>query len=316
MAPSVKLLVFLLSMVASLLMLLVERMVGIDWDFHPDSVTYATLSKDVALEMFVQGPALLINNLYYVICALLDESVMAITALNIILFALTNVIIFVAIKNSTVQTNMKTGSFALIALILLNPYRLHLSTTLLKDTIIIFLFIWSIQTIQRRFFGFVFMPFLRAVGILYYVALMNRKKLFIIGFFGMCAFAIFPDLVIAQMEEFNNNEMQFREFDTIPTFQDAGLIGSGLRGLVWAILFLTGTFSFISPSLPYVMVALGVWMTILFMVLSKTRFDNLLGVFLVLFLLGVMVTGYSSYIRYAYPLLVALPLIGNKIEKV
>lgn len=309
-------LVFVFSLVASSLMLLIERLVGIDWDFHPDSVTYATLSNEVASMVLDEGPAAFVNNSYYVLCALLDESVFLITIFNIIVFSATNLIIYKLASKPDWHKCTSLQMVAVISLLLFNPYRLHLSTTLLKDTLIIFLLVWSVQSYSKSTLGFFVMPLFRAAGVLYYSLFIN-KRLYRAGVaFLMLAFLMLPDFFVNQIEIFNANEMQFREFDTIPTFQEYGLLGSFLRALTWPLLFCTGLFAVLSPSLPYIMVALGIWLTLIYIYYTNTKLSDFGRIYLILFAFGIMVTGYSSYIRYVYPLVVVMPLLRSRNEKI
>lgn len=307
--------IFAISFASSVLLLILERSIGIGWDFHPDSVTYATKSLLKSVEAIENFPVGLINSGFYFICLALGQNIVVITIFNMIIFSLTNVMIFNGVQEKFTFNN-QLKMLGLVCLLIFNPYRIHLSTTLLKDTFIMFLFVWSIQSFRTGLIGVVLMPLMRPAGILYYIAKANSKifvSVLLVIFF---AFLVKPNFFLNQIEVFNSNQMQFRDFDVIPTFQNLGIMGSILRGLLWPVLFLTGTFVFLSPAMPYIMVALGIWMTLLFFILLRVWPINLDKVFFVLFAFAVMVTGYSSYLRYVYPMLVVLPLIGNKNEKV
>ena len=179
-------LVFLLSFLASAVLLGLERAVGLGWDFHPDSVTYATTSEAV-YESIVENWIGLFNNGYYVVAYLLGESIVAITLMNMLVFALTNGFIYKLIREKSHYP--VTG--ALMLLLLLNPYRVHLSTTLLKETLIIFLLILIVSSSNTaRVLPIVGMFILRIASPLYLIVLMPRRLLFY-GVLAVCLITAF-----------------------------------------------------------------------------------------------------------------------------
>jgi hypothetical protein len=299
-------LVFLLSFLASAVLLGLERAVGLGWDFHPDSVTYATTSETV-YESIVENWFGLFNNGYYVVAYFLGESIAAITLMNMLVFALTNGFIYKLIRE---KSNYPVTE-ALMLLLLLNPYRVHLSTTLLKETLIIFLLILIVSsTNSARVLPIVGMFILRIASPLYLTVLMSKRLLFY-GFLAVCLITVFYwDAALGRIIEFNVQEMRLRDFDTIPTFQDYGLWGAFLRGIVWSLLAVSGLFALVSPAPAYVPLAVGSIMTLIFLKKATGSFKIPLQLLVVTFLFGVMVTGFTAYIRYIYPVLIAWPLIA------
>lgn len=299
-------LVVLLSFLTSAALLGIERAVGIGWDFHPDSVTYATTSGDV-YESILDNWFGLFNNGYYVVAYLLGESIVAITLMNMLVFALTNGFIYKLIREKSHYP--VTG--ALMLLLLLNPYRVHLSTTLLKETLIIFLLILIVSsTNTARVFPIVGMFILRIASPLYLIVLIPRRWLFY-GFLAVClVIAFYWDAALGRILEFNEQEMRLRDFDTIPTFQEYGFLGAILRGIVWSLLAVSGLFALVSPAPAYVPLAVGSIMTLVFLKKATGSFKIPLQLLVVTSLFGVMVTGFTAYIRYIYPVLIAWPLIA------
>lgn len=299
--------IFILSLVAALVALIFERAIGIEWDFHPDSVTYATTSHEITQNIINEGMGSAINNSYYFLCSILNQNIEAIIAMNMIIFALTNLVILrLHIKFAG---DVDLHKYALLLLLILNPYRLHLATTMLKDTLIIFLVIISLMGLRYWILSFLAMPFLRAVGIFYYGVLIPRA-IFLFGVF--CAifiFLIFNERVIGLMLEFNSNQMQFREFDSVPSFQDLGLVGIATRFILWPILALTAGFCLFGLSVPFMAVALGVVMFNIYTFSLVGRSIFTWKIFLLMGVFAILVTGYGSYIRYIYPFLVISPLI-------
>ena len=297
----------MLSIVAALITLIFERAIGIEWDFHPDSVTYATTSHEISKNILNEGIGSAINNSYYFICSILEQSITAIIAMNMIFFALTNLVILRLHVKFTGDINL--AKYSLLLLLLLNPYRMHLATTMLKDTLIIFFAVSSLMGIRYFIFSALVMPFLRVVGIFYYGILLP-KRVFAFGVLcAVCIFFILNDRIVSLMLEFNANQMQFREFDTVPYFQDYGLIGIAIRYILWPILAMTASFSLFGLSIPFMAVAMGVVMFNIYTysLVGKSIFTW--PIFLSMGVFAILVTGYGSYIRYIYPFLVMAPLI-------
>ena len=72
--------IFFISCISSFVLLAIERSAGMGWDFHPDSVTYATDSISVASQIYEsQYFSELFNNGYYVVAALLAQNILLIT---------------------------------------------------------------------------------------------------------------------------------------------------------------------------------------------------------------------------------------------
>lgn len=300
--------VFALSILSSAAALGLERLIGIGWDFHPDSVTYATTSTDV-FAAITQDWMQLPNNAYYVISHLLGQNVIAITIMNMILFSLTNSMIYKFIKQRTAYKI----SILTALLLLLNPYRLHLSTTMLKDTIIIFFAVALIAAPPLiKIPAFLSMFFLRVASPIYLIAITPRKYIKYLFFGVLIATIVFWDSTIARLLEFNDQEMKLREFDKIPTFQEYGIIGSLLRAITWSALAFTGIFALISPALAFFPVAAGSLMTLLFLKRTTGHFTIPIQLMIATSIFGIMVTGFTAYIRYIYPLLVIWPMIAIK----
>ena len=299
-------LVFLLSFLASAVLLGLERAVGINWDFHPDSVTYATTSETV-YESIIENWIGLFNNGYYVMAYFLGESIVAITLMNMLVFALTNGFIYKLIREKSRYP--VTG--ALMLLLLLNPYRVHLSTTLLKETLIIFLLILIVSsTNTARAIPIAGMFILRIASPLYLIVLMPRRFLFY-GFLAVSLLtAFYWDATLGRILDFNDQEMRLRDFDTIPTFQEYGFLGAISRGIVWSLLAVSGLFALVSPAPAYVPLAMGSLLTLIFLKKATGSFKIPLQLLVVTSLFGIMVTGFTAYIRYIYPLLIAWPLIA------
>lgn len=298
--------VFWLSLVSSTAVLLAERIVGIGWDYHPDSVFYATGSADVVAALRTQGFAAAFNNGYYVICWFLGQSVPVITAMNMALFAGTNVLLFRAhVKYSPPTTRLQRLA---IWLLLLNPYRLHLSTTLLKDSLLILITVRGAESLIG-FLGVVPLLALLRVAAVLYGAPHVRGRYLLVAVLGIAGlFVLFPDAAVDFVLKANEQEMVFRTFDNVPTFQEFGLLGAMLRGVAWPILAISGLFAVLSPSLLYMPVAIGSIATMAYCGLVARTLRVPAGIVLALCVFAVLAPGFTAYVRYVTPLMVVWPL--------
>lgn len=299
-----KVLVFYISIIVSLFTLFTERLIGIGWDYHPDSYTYATTSSDVYSNLLESGILSFLNNLYYVIVHLFGQSIIMVTAFNILIYSFTNVLLYRCLINAYTFNKV----FYILLFVFANPYRIHLSTTMLKDTLIIFL-LALVFTNKIRFISFALLIFTRVVSILYIIPLIRLKYYYVIILtFLILLFFDFAPLVDFLLKS-AENEMTFREFDRMPTFQNFGVVGSFIRGFVWAPLSFTGLFLFISPTIMFIPISFGIYLTIYSFYKMEGRLVWDLRYFSVLVIFGILVTGFTSYLRYIYPLLCLYPII-------
>ena len=81
-------------------------------------------------------------------------------------------------------------------------------------------------------------------------------------------------------------------------------------GIVWSLLAVSGLFALVSPAPAYVPLAVGSIMTLVFLKKATGSFKIPLQLLVVTSLFGVMVTGFTAYIRYIYPVLIVWPLIA------
>ena len=117
--------VFLISIIINIFSLILERLAGIGWDFHIDSVTYIDSINNYDMKSILSIGDLS-NNLHYYVVSLLG-SIELIISYNIILAALSNKIIY---DNVITKVNSKSIKIILI-IFLFNPYKIHLATTIL-----------------------------------------------------------------------------------------------------------------------------------------------------------------------------------------
>jgi len=304
-----KIFIFFVSFVSVLSLLLVERLSGFGWDYHLDAVTYVNSSVNFVNWMKSQEFYRIFGAFWYFIVYFLDSNIYVITFINIMLFSITNVLIYS--MHSKFFVFSKLG-LLLLSLLLFNPYRMHLSTTLLKETAIIFLIVFFLY-FGRRIIPFLVILFsatlIRLAAILYFISALPVRYFRLSFFIGLLSLPFIFDLLIMRLDESNTVNLHSRDFDTIPTFQEYGYFGSLLRAIVWPFISLTGLFVLKSPALPMFMVAIGSIFNIIYA--SKLQFFSWYALFLVFCTLGIfaiIAPGFTSYIRYVYPLLSIWPL--------
>lgn len=299
--------IFLISISSAVLLLLVERLIGIGWDFHPDSVTYVTESSAVTKSIFEDGWSSVANNGYYIISFFLSESILIITSFNLILFSFTNVIL-ANVHWGFKPLNKKSISIVLI-LLLLNPYRMHLATTMLKDTLIIFLVVISALNFKNFLLLTPFLIALRVASVIYGLIFIPKKYTKFVIIFFVLLLVMFQGYIFDYLALSNDVEMRFRDFDNIPSFQDQGIFGVFVRSIVWPILVSTGSFVLISPSIAYFPVAVGCLFVQLYCYIYIGRWAFTFSIFLPMLIFAALVTGFTSYIRYVYPLMTIIPVV-------
>lgn len=309
-----RVLIFFLSLAMAGGMLALERAMGIGWDYHPDSVTYATTSIAVTNEILSRGYLLAANNLYFLWVALLDMDITAVTTANMLFFAFTNVLLYGwHSRYAGPFVNGRLMSAIAISLLIANPYRLHLSTTMLKDSMIIMLTTYvALRPWKKAAFAVPFLVFLRIAGAVYLSVKLNPQQLRWLLVGSLLLAAAFSDPISTLLMDRNSTDMQLRNFDQIPNFQDFGMLGVLLRSLTWPILGISGLFVFVSPTSEYIPLAVASIMSISYCVMVPRRAPITLSILVPMIIIAAVVTGFTAFIRYVYPLLVVLPVVVTR----
>lgn len=302
---------FLISFLSSILFLLIERVVGISWEYHPDAVTYITTYREMIYEFIQQGPISVVNNFYFFIVYFFSGSISALILFNIIIYSFTNVILYNNF-NKYLLRNKYTNNYKkyfFYAWIIFLPYRLHLSNHVLKDTLIIFFLVILTSELKFKYFAWIPLLLIRVFSGFYLFSFIKKKYLIYIIVVSIVIFILFPFQMINLLSEKNDTSMTFREFDTIPTFQEYGLIGILLRSIFWPILSLTGFFIFLSPSFSFLPIFIGSLFTQIVSKLFFKKYAITLGIFFCFMIIALFVNGFTSYIRYTFPVIVSIPNI-------
>lgn len=303
--------VFFISALSAVLVLALERVLGIEWDFHPDSVTYATLADETVQGILSQNYLLIFNNGYYFWASILGMSVTLMTVANIIFFSITNIFLVDFHTKHSPKQKYSIYTALAFAILMFNPYRIHLATTILKDTLIIMLVVFLVYS--DKYYSYMQIPILivmRVASPLYFFTKLSKKNLVRFLIIGIAVSVVLSSFISDRLLEFNSADMQLRDFDKIPNFRDLGLIGTFLRASIWPILAITGGFALLSPALAFFPVALGSMFNQIYCRLVLGRFSFPLAVAVPMAIFASLVTGYTAYIRYIYPLLVVLPMVA------
>jgi len=109
--------------------------------------------------------------------------------------------------------------------------------------------------------------------------------------------------------------MTFRDFDKVPTFNEFGFFGILLRAAIWPFFVLTGVYLFISPSVAFFPLALGSFLVQIWCKFFLKKSGMLIQVYASCFAIALFVNGFTSYLRYTFPLILIIPiLIMNRLR--
>jgi len=303
--------IVLLSILIAVLFLILERSIGIGWDFHPDASTYVNTSS-IIFEGIVGDARKLLNNGHYLVVYLMGSNVGVLTGLNILIYSITNHVIYSQIRKKTVVDSALF--YIAILLYIFNPYRLHLAVSILKDTVIIFLLAVLI-CYRGKIFSFSLMFIYRFAALLYLPLLIKKDRIFIYILFGSVLFILVYPLIRGHILEVSMVDMQFRDFDRVSSFREMSEIGAIVRAMVWPVITLTGYFVFMSPALYFVPLAVGSLVILLVSVkISAGEYWLFVIPLLIMSLFSLLVTGYTSYYRYIFPVLTLIPLYIARLK--
>ena len=351
---------FCLSILACVSILIIERFLGIEWNFHPDANTYIEFSGltslsikeiflgyqpdsvafmrliefNITFDSMLNGILTLRGNLFYVIVDLFNSDIRFVILFNIIIYSITNSAISIFFRN-----NCKLESEGYLGLLFLfvifNPYRAHFSVQVLKDTLIISSLVFLTLN-KTKVFGIIYFiagVFLRSGWIIYLISFINikvivklireksylNKNLRFLFIATVLSFLYGLWFVISQWDTIihvftsTNGNMTFRDFDSVPSFYELGVVGSVIRAILWPVLYLTGAFIFLSPSIMYLPVAIGVFLQNFWIIKHFKRPYSLISVYLSIFvsmaIFAFIISGFTSYIRYCLPLITILPIL-------
>jgi len=317
--------IFVLSIIYALGVLVAERFVGMGLDFHPDALNYLRIGASSRWDDLIFDPLNFIGSFYYFVVALMVADPDLVIGLNMVVYAITNFSIFSAIKNSGLIQN-QLAWMAILAILLLDPYRVHLAVHPLKDSFVLLLvvllvnnksifrfliiLIFGLFFTNRYFIYFSFIALLFFSHAFSFSISTNRlRSLFTLPLVSLCSivflflFIHYYPVLLGSLSVGQGANMQFRSFDTIPSFYHLGYpISEILRSISWPLILISGGFAIFSVTYAVAITpVIALWLILLKRGLSIQFFLVLAfcGCF------GFVVSGFSTYIRYCYPVLIS-----------
>ena len=301
-------LIFFLSISASLFVLLLERLFGIGWDFHPDARTYIELSSGSLSLLRLDN--IMLGSWFYILVDFFNSNIDALIAFNVLIYSITNVGIANFFYKHTGR-DQKQITLLLFLLVIFNPYRLHLSVQVLKDTIIIFGMVYFLISKLFSWLYFIISFLFSLRSAMYLIAVIKRRN-FIVVLLLISSFLYWYmgiDGILSILSAEDQVNMTFRQFDSVPNFFEFGYVGAILRAIIWPFFYLTGVFIFFSPSIMYLPIAMGSFFLQVWHLKQYRRYAFYFQIYVAMGVMAFMVSGFTSYIRYTLPLVTILPIL-------
>ena len=308
--------IFLLSISSSFLLLIIERYFNINEYYHPDVNTYLDINS-IIVESWYYNYIGLFGNIYYLVVFLLNSNLYFLIFINILLFSLTNVILFNHLYKYTFLSKTK---LIILILFILNPYRIHLSIHVLKDTMLLLFMLLAVLNFNysKKIINIVFVFFISARVIFYLPMFFNYKNkiniiFMIVIYAALFKFTSFSDWVY----NISITDMKLRDYDLIPNFISYDHLGVFYRSVVWPLLLLSGGFIFFSKSLLFIPLFFGQIVNLLLIkVFFGLKMIPLNAIITIIFF-SIIISGFTSYFRYCTPIFTLIPiLITINIKKV
>ena len=318
--------IFILSLLICVSFYFTEGLIGIDRFYHPDSKFYLEKYQKFELISYLNNPFKIFKIDYLVITSLFKNNYYLLISLNFILYSLTNVFIYrkVFIRHFYQLNNLKL--FFLFYLLFLDPYRLHLASHILKETLLIFFMIVIILSNIKiiKLISLLFLEAVRTKAFMYVLILVTysnikkylelKKVLIIIIIFILLLIAYFVldqnaynlmqeeyKKFISRMSHYYNRLMPLREYDHITLFKDHGFpIGFILKNITWPLMLVSGFFIFFVSSYLFKFLAIIILLNNIFIYLITKKTYISLGLMIILILISIYSSSYTAYFRYSY----------------
>ncbi len=323
--------IFILSLFICVLFYAFEGLIGIDRFYHPDSSYYLKPTRIISFDQFIDNPKILIHRGYFILTHLLYDNYYFIILFNFILYSLTNVLIYQRIykKYFIVLDNFRL--FLLFYLFFLDPYRLHLSSHILKETCIIFIIIMLITSNSRiiKILSILLLEIFRKNSWVYLilfltysnlkkiVLFLNIKKIFKTKamYYTSTIILIFiiSFVLLSQIDQntfnytYNFMEAQYnkvfpmRPYDEVNQFKDFGFpLGFILKSITWPILLISGLFFLFVSSALFKILGFIMIINHLFVYLVTKKTYISFGLLIILLMLCIYTSSFTSFYRYSY----------------
>ncbi len=325
--------IFFFSVLICIIFFYIERLFGIDQFYHPDSLYY--LTKHETNLAFVDDPKAILSTGFYYLSRILNYDYLNLIIFNFILFGLTNLMVFNLISKNNLLILSKFQIFVLYTILYFDPYRLHLSGHVLKETLLIFLII-SFFYFRNIFLKIIFLflsLFIKKNIIFYYIIfyldnlvkkLFKIKKRFIFYIIIFIIFLIFLFFyefnilgnenfsifnffsntnlnLLESLERWHYRDMTGRGYDKIPNFQNIDFpLALIYKIIIWPTLIFSGIFLFFTNSLLFKLLGLMmIYFNVAIYYITKKSYMSI-GLLVLLILLATYSTTFTSYFRYSY----------------
>jgi len=296
--------IFFSSVLFSLIVLCLERTLGVGIDYHPDAENYLNSVDDTTIELFYNDPLNYVGSFYYVFVNFLKGNANLLIGFNIFLFAVTNSAMFNLVRK--IYLNKGWLYYFSILIVIFDPYRAHLSTHVLKDTFIIFCLFFlcfsknfiiasllAVLGIFIRFSFFIYAP------LLFCIKKISIKNVIFITIVISITINPIINLIVPWAAGGQDADMSFRYFDLVPNFMDYA-DGELIRTIVWPVIRITGAAALFSPVYLLFVCQSFALIYIVFVNRAYLKFIHLIFIF-PLAVLAYSTTGYNSFLRYTQP---------------
>ena len=326
--------IFCVSIIICIFFFYFERLIGIDQFYHPDSLYY--LKKHEMYSNYVAHPEQIKFTGYHYLARILNYNYLYLISINFIIFGLTNLLVYnLTLKNNLLRLN-KFQVLIFSSILFFDPYRLHFTGHILKETILIFL-ILSVLYFKNFFIKITFLSlsfFIKKNIIFYYLIfyLDNLIKKFLkvtkkitylyigilgiffiflffyeFNFFDKKSFSIFNYFFgtkvnfLETLEIWHYRDMTGRDYDKIPNFQNVSFpLAIIYKVIVWPILIFSGFFLFFTNSFLFKILGLMmIYFNIGIYYITKKSYMSY-GLIILLILISLYSTTFTSYFRYSY----------------
>jgi hypothetical protein len=267
---------------------------------HVDEVTYLNAPSSVcslAFDVFQ-----FLGKGYYCLVDALQANVLYIVLFQSLIYCVTSVFLY---ENLNRYSN-SAAHHILLLIIVFDPYRAHLAIHVLKETFII---LSLVVALNRAFLGFMCATCFRLFSIIYFIPLFRIKSLVIAALLLAIYFSFGETPLLEHFLSGGNDDMNFRDFDRIPTFNEFGLAGDVARGVLWPILLGSGAFSLISPTFWFLPISVTMLAISLFWVGCRFPLSFYIRILAGIGIFAFLAPGFTSFIRYSYPLILVVPLL-------
>ena len=318
--------IFIFSFLICLSFYALEGLLGIDRFYHPDSEYYLNFYSNIEFKDYLDDPFKVFKVDYLLITNLFNNNYYLLILLNFILYSLTNILIYQKVFKRYHKRLDNLKLFFLFYILFLDPYRLHLSSHILKETFIfsfIILIILSNKNIIKLL-SIIFIDSFRPnswIYVLIFITYSNIKKLLkpkiiyailvLIVLSIACIILTDQSLnkiihyqfenIISTLKEYYNREMPVRVYDHVPDFKNYGFpVGFILKNITWPIMLLSGFFMLYVSSLIFKL--LGIIMLLnnfLIYFITKKTFISI-GLLIILVMISVYTSSFTSMFRYSY----------------